>query len=72
MGNPLPLNFNLPRLNTLMEETLNQNSLSKAVHLLIEAGATFVGRPEHTPGRGAIKDVAVAQKEELQKIGAPR
>jgi hypothetical protein len=26
-----------------MEETLNQNILSKAVHLLIEAGAMFVG-----------------------------
>jgi cytoskeletal protein CcmA (bactofilin family) len=44
----------------------------KAVHLVIEGGATFVGKSEVTPNRGAIKDVNVVQKEELQKIGAPR
>jgi cytoskeletal protein CcmA (bactofilin family) len=43
----------------------------KAVHLVIEGGATFVGKSEVTPGRSAIKDVAVAQKEEAPKIGAP-
>ena len=44
----------------------------KAVHLVIEAGATFVGKSQITPIRGAIKDVAVAQKGEPQEIGSPR
>jgi cytoskeletal protein CcmA (bactofilin family) len=44
----------------------------KAIHLLIEGGATFVGNSEVSPNRGAIKDVAVGQKEEWQKIGALR
>jgi cytoskeletal protein CcmA (bactofilin family) len=44
----------------------------KAVHLVIEGGATFVGRSEVSPNRSAIQEVAIAQKEERQKIGAPR
>ena len=44
----------------------------KAVHLVIEGGATFVGNSEVAPSRGAIKDVTVAPKEELQKIGVSR
>jgi cytoskeletal protein CcmA (bactofilin family) len=44
----------------------------KAVHLVIEGGATFVGNSQVAPIRGAIKDVAVAQKGERQEIGSPR
>lgn len=44
----------------------------KAVHLVIEGGATFVGKSEVSPNRSAAKDVAVPQKEERQKIGALR
>lgn len=44
----------------------------KAVHLVIEDGATFVGQSEVTPDRAANKDMAVAPKEGWQKIGAPR
>src|SRR6478609_1874128 len=44
----------------------------KAVHLVIEGGATFVGKSDVSPNRSAAKDVAVPQKEERQKIGALR
>jgi len=44
----------------------------KAVHLVIDGGATFVGNSQVAPIRGAIKDVAVAQKGERQEIGSPR
>lgn len=33
MENPLPLNSTLPRLNTLMNDIPNQNSLSKDLHV---------------------------------------
>jgi cytoskeletal protein CcmA (bactofilin family) len=44
----------------------------KAVQLVIEGGATFVGKSEVGPNRGAIKDGAVPQKEEWQRASAPR
>jgi hypothetical protein len=57
-----------------MEDTPAKKSIGdlKAVQLVVEGGATFVGKSEVTPGRGAIKEVAVVQKEEPPKIGAPR
>jgi hypothetical protein len=44
--------------------TPNKNYLSNDV------GATFLGKLEVTPNNAAIKDVAVAQNREPQKIGA--
>ena len=46
----------------------------KAARLVIEAGATFVGKSEVTPNRNIIKDLGAPppRKEELQKVGAPR
>jgi cytoskeletal protein CcmA (bactofilin family) len=44
----------------------------KAVRVALEDGATFLGKLEVTPNNDAIKDVAVAQNREPQKIGARR
>jgi cytoskeletal protein CcmA (bactofilin family) len=44
----------------------------KAVRLVVEGGATLMGKSQVTPIRGAIKDVAVAQGVEPQEIGSPR
>ena len=44
----------------------------KAARLVIEEGATFVGKSEVTPNKNIIKDLGIAHKEEPQKIGAPR
>jgi len=49
----------------------------KAARLVIEEGATFVGKSEVTPNKNAMKDFGapgapVPHKEELQKVGAPR
>ena len=44
----------------------------KAVRFALEDGATFLGRLEVTPNNAEIKDVAVAQNREPQKIGARR
>jgi cytoskeletal protein CcmA (bactofilin family) len=47
----------------------------KAARLVIEEGATFVGKSEVTPNKNLAKDFSVpapAHKEELQKVGAPR
>src|SRR5271157_641341 len=44
----------------------------KAVRVALEDGATFLGKLEVTPNNAAIKDVAVAQNREPQKIGARR
>lgn len=44
----------------------------KAARLVIEEGATFVGKSEVTPNKNIIKDLGITHKEEPQKIGAPR
>ena len=46
----------------------------KAARLVIEEGATFVGKSEVTPSKNVIKDLSAPppRKEELQKVGAPR
>jgi cytoskeletal protein CcmA (bactofilin family) len=45
----------------------------KAARLVIEEGATFVGKSEVTPSKNIIKDLGVTPlKEEPQKVGAPR
>ena len=44
----------------------------KAVRVALEDGATFLGKLEVTPNNAALKDVAVAQNREPQKIGARR
>ena len=44
----------------------------KAVRFALEDGATFVGKLEVTPDNAAIKDVAIAQNREPEKIGARR
>jgi cytoskeletal protein CcmA (bactofilin family) len=46
----------------------------KAARLVIEEGATFVGKSEVTPNKNIIKDLGAPppRKEELQKVGAPR
>jgi hypothetical protein len=46
----------------------------KAARLVIEEGATFVGKSEVTPNKNIIKDLGTQSphKEELQKAGAPR
>ena len=45
----------------------------KAARLVIEEGATFVGKSEVTPSKNIIKDLgAPPHKEEPQKVGAPR
>ena len=46
----------------------------KAARLVIEEGATFVGKSEVTPNKNMIKDWGAAppSKEEPQKVGAPR
>ena len=45
----------------------------KAARLVIEEGATFVGKSEVTPNKNIIKDLgAPPHKEEPQKVGAPR
>jgi cytoskeletal protein CcmA (bactofilin family) len=46
----------------------------KAARLVIEEGATFVGKSEVTPNKNIIKDLGAPppHKEELQKVGAPR
>jgi cytoskeletal protein CcmA (bactofilin family) len=45
----------------------------KAARLVIEEGATFVGKSEVTPNKNIIKDLGVQpHKEEPQKVGAPR
>jgi cytoskeletal protein CcmA (bactofilin family) len=46
----------------------------KAARLVIEEGATFVGKSEVTPNKNMIKDLGVSTppKEELQKVSAPR
>jgi cytoskeletal protein CcmA (bactofilin family) len=44
----------------------------KAARLVIEEGATFVGKSEVTPNKGIIKDIGIPHKEEPQRIGAPR
>ena len=40
----------------------------KAVRFALEDGATFLGKLEVTPNNAAIKDVAVAQNREPQKM----
>jgi cytoskeletal protein CcmA (bactofilin family) len=46
----------------------------KAARLVIEEGATFVGKSEVTPNKNVIKDLGVSTppKEELQKVAVPR
>jgi cytoskeletal protein CcmA (bactofilin family) len=46
----------------------------KAARLVIEEGATFVGKSEVTPNKNLIKDLGASTppKEELQKVSAPR
>ncbi|MBV9490922.1 MAG: polymer-forming cytoskeletal protein [Verrucomicrobia bacterium] len=49
----------------------------KAARLIIEEGATFVGKSEVTPNKNAIKDLVGAHgqipaKEEPPRVGAPR
>jgi cytoskeletal protein CcmA (bactofilin family) len=44
----------------------------KAARLVIEEGATFVGKSEVTPNKNIVKDLGIPHKEEPQKIGAPR
>jgi cytoskeletal protein CcmA (bactofilin family) len=44
----------------------------KAARLVIEEGATFVGKSEVTPNKNIVKELNIAHKEEPQKIGAPR
>jgi cytoskeletal protein CcmA (bactofilin family) len=44
----------------------------KAARLVIEEGATFVGKSEVTPNKNIVKDLGITHKEEPQKIGAPR
>ena len=44
----------------------------KAARLVIEEGATFVGKSEVTPNKNIVKDFGIPHKEEPQKIGAPR
>ena len=44
----------------------------KAARLVIEEGATFVGKSEVTPNKNIVKDFGITHKEEPQKIGAPR
>jgi cytoskeletal protein CcmA (bactofilin family) len=46
----------------------------KAARLVIEEGATFVGKSEVTPNKNIIHDLSASppRKEELQKVGAPR
>jgi cytoskeletal protein CcmA (bactofilin family) len=44
----------------------------KAARLVIEEGATFVGKSEVTPNKNIVKDLGIQHKEEPQKIGAPR
>jgi cytoskeletal protein CcmA (bactofilin family) len=46
----------------------------KAARLVIEEGATFVGKSEVTPNKDIIKDLGAPspRKEELQKVGIPR
>jgi len=40
----------------------------QAVRVALEDGATFLGKLEVTPNNAAIKDVAVAQNREPQKL----
>jgi cytoskeletal protein CcmA (bactofilin family) len=42
----------------------------KAARLIIEEGATFVGKSEVTPNKGALKELGGLGKEEPQKVGA--
>jgi cytoskeletal protein CcmA (bactofilin family) len=42
----------------------------KAARLIIEEGATFVGKSEVTPNKGALKELGGLGREEPQKIGA--
>jgi cytoskeletal protein CcmA (bactofilin family) len=46
----------------------------KAARLIIEEGATFVGKSEVTPNKNIVKELSgpPPHKEELQKVGAPR
>jgi cytoskeletal protein CcmA (bactofilin family) len=46
----------------------------KAARLVIEEGATFVGKSEVTPNKNLVKDFGAPapHKEEPQKVGAPR
>jgi cytoskeletal protein CcmA (bactofilin family) len=46
----------------------------KAARLVIEEGATFVGKSEVTPNKNMVKDFGAPapHKDELQKVGAPR
>jgi cytoskeletal protein CcmA (bactofilin family) len=46
----------------------------KATRLVIEEGATFVGKSEVTPNKNMMKDLGapLPRKEEPQKIGIPR
>ena len=44
----------------------------KAARLVIEEGATFVGKSEVTPNKNIVKDLNIPHKEEPQKIAAPR
>ncbi len=46
----------------------------KAARLIIEEGATFVGKSEVTPNKGALKELGGLSREEPQKVGvgAPR
>jgi cytoskeletal protein CcmA (bactofilin family) len=44
----------------------------KAARLVIEEGATFVGKSEVTPNKNIVKDLGIPHKEEPQKVGAPR
>ena len=42
----------------------------RAARLIIEEGATFVGKSEVSPNKGVLKDLA--SKEKQQEVGAPR
>jgi cytoskeletal protein CcmA (bactofilin family) len=46
----------------------------KAARLVIEEGATFVGKSEVTPNKNMVKEFGTPapHKDELQKVGAPR
>ena len=44
----------------------------RAARLIIEEGATFVGKSEVTPNKAALKDLGNIHKEKPQEVGAPR
>jgi cytoskeletal protein CcmA (bactofilin family) len=44
----------------------------RAARLIIEEGATFVGKSEVTPNKAALKDLGNIHKDKPQEVGAPR